>query len=145
MRNFIDAYVTMLTQYALNVLLTILTFSLVTLFLHMKRRHTYWKKRGIRSLPGHWFFGHFKDALLMRKSAGVVLGNLHRQAADEDDVVGFYILDKPFLLVRNPVLIKQMLIKDFHIFSDRHFSGQSTDIGSLTLFSINNPRWKWLR
>lgn len=83
----------------------------------------------------------------MRKSAGVVVGELHKQAADEDDVIGFYILHKPFLLVRNPELIKQMLIKDFHIFPNRHFSGQSTadKIGSSGLFAISNPEWKYLR
>lgn len=98
-------------------------------------------------MPGHWFFGHFKDALLMRKSAGIVVGDLYRQAADEDDVLGIYILHKPFLLVRNPELIKQMLIKDFHVFSNRHFSGQSTVdiIGSSNLFAISNPQWKYLR
>ncbi|XP_014482989.1 PREDICTED: cytochrome P450 6k1-like [Dinoponera quadriceps] len=126
----------------------ILLALLVMLYLWGKRKHSYWERRGIRSLPGlHWFFGNFKDAVLMRKSSGMLIGDLHKQAADEDDVVGIYILHKPFLLVRNPELIKQMLIKDFHMFPNRHFSAQSTidEIGSSSLFSISNPKWKHMR
>lgn len=123
-------------------------FSLfATLFLWLKWKHSYWQRRGVRTLPAHWFFGHFKDAILMRKPAGVVFGELHRQAADEDDVIGIYILHEPFLLVRNPELIKQIMIKDFHVFPNHHFDGRSKSdtLGNWSLFTIKNPEWKQLR
>ncbi|KAL6258450.1 hypothetical protein P5V15_010406 [Pogonomyrmex californicus] len=136
-----------LTQCTLLDTLAILSSLFATLYLWMKWKHTYWQRRGIRSLPAHWFFGHFKDAILMRKPAGVVLGDLHHQGTDEDDVLGIYILHKPFLLVRNPELIKQIMIKDFHIFPNHHFSARSsTDkVSKWSLFTIDNPEWKYLR
>ncbi|XP_011256437.2 cytochrome P450 6k1 [Camponotus floridanus] len=128
---------------------TLLVFSLlfVTLFLWLKWKHSYWQRRGVRTLPAHWFFGHLKDAMLLRKSAGVIIGELHRQAADEDNVIGIYILYKPFLLVRNPELIKQIMIKDFHLFPNRHFDGKSNSdtLGNWSLFSVKNPEWRQLR
>ncbi|KAL6436826.1 hypothetical protein ACFW04_004904 [Cataglyphis niger] len=77
----------------------------------------------------------------------MVLGELHRQAADEDDVIGIYILYKPFLLVRNPELIKQIMIKDFHLFPNHHFEGRSNsdNVGKWSLFTIKNPEWRQLR
>lgn len=128
---------------------TLLVFSsfFATLFLWLKWKHSYWQRRGVRTLPAHWFFGHFKDAILMRKPAGVVFGELHRQAADEDDVIGIYILHKPYLLVRNPKLIKQIMIKDFHVFPNHHFDVKSNSdtVGKWNLFNIKNPEWKQLR
>lgn len=117
-----------------------------TLYLWLKWKHSYWQRRGVRTLPGHWFFGHFKDALLMRKPVAVVFDELHQQAVD-DDIIGIYILHKPFLLVRNPELIKKIMITDFHVFSNRHFDGRSNSdkLSSWSLFTIKNPEWKQLR
>lgn len=61
--------------------------------------------------------------------------------------VGFYIFHKPCLLLRDPEIIKQFLIRDFNIFSDRHFAGsnQTDSIGMKNLFGLKNPTWKYLR
>jgi len=137
----------MLTDCVVLDALLILSSLLATLYLWMKWKHTYWQRRGIRSLPAHWFFGHFKDALLMRKPPGVVLGELHQQVNDEDDVLGIYVLFKPFLLVRNPKLIKQVMIRDFNVFPNHHFVARSNadTVGGNNLFGVDNPKWKYLR
>ncbi|CAL1689645.1 unnamed protein product [Lasius platythorax] len=136
-----------LTDCVLSDALLVFSSLLATLYLWLKWKHSYWQRRGVRTLPAHWFFGHFKDAMLMRKPAGVVLGELHRQATDEDDIIGIYILHKPFLLVRNPDLIKQIMIKDFHVFSNHHFDGRSNadKLSNWSLFTIKNPEWRHLR
>ncbi|XP_012232386.2 cytochrome P450 6k1 isoform X3 [Linepithema humile] len=128
-------------------ILLIFSSLLATLYLWMKWKHSYWQRRGIRSLPTHWFFGHFKDAILMRKPPGVILGELYQQGNDEDDVLGIYILFKPFLLVRNSELIKQIMIKDFNVFPNHHFVARSNadKMSGYNLFGIDNPEWKYLR
>nr|XP_012232387.1 PREDICTED: cytochrome P450 6k1-like isoform X4 [Linepithema humile] len=128
-------------------ILLIFSSLLATLYLWMKWKHSYWQRRGIRSLPTHWFFGHFKDAILMRKPPGVILGELYQQGNDEDDVLGIYILFKPFLLVRNSELIKQIMIKDFNVFPNHHFVARSNadKMSGYNLFGIGNPEWKYLR
>lgn len=98
-------------------------------------------------MPAHWFFGNLKDSVLMRKPAGTVFGELHQQGTEEDDVLGVYIFHKPFLLLRNPELIKQILIKDSDVFSDRYFSPRTKNDkdGGRNLFNLQNPEWKYLR
>lgn len=115
--------------------------------LFLRYSHNYWKRRGIPSVPNHWFFGNAKEAILLQKSPAAVFGELYRQGTDKDDVLGIYFLYKPFLMLRNPELIKQILIKDFQYFSDRYFNAKSfhDKIGSSNLFSIGNPEWKYLR
>jgi len=135
-----------LTEYAFLDTLIIFLSLFATFYLWMKWKHTYWQRRGIPTLPSHWFFGHFKDAILLRRPVGIILGELHQQVEDED-ILGIYILHKPFLLLRNPDLIKQIMIKDFNVFPNHHFRGstKSDNIGKWSLFTILNPDWKYLR
>ncbi|XP_015431466.1 PREDICTED: cytochrome P450 6k1-like [Dufourea novaeangliae] len=118
----------------------------VIFYLYTRYNHTYWKRLGIPSLRTHWFYGNLEDGILFRKSPSVVVGELHLEAP-ESDVLGIYILQKPFLLVRNPELIKQILVKDFNVFPDRFFTAESRSdkIGSSNLFTIKNPEWRQLR
>lgn len=76
-----------------------------------------------------------------------MIGDLHNEASDNDDVLGIYIFHKPFLLLRNAELIKQILIKDFDYFPDRYFTAQSIrdKIGSSNLFTMHNPEWRQTR
>lgn len=117
------------------------------LYLFLKYKHSYWKRKGIPSVPGHWFFGNAKDAILMRSSPAKVFGDIYSQASANDDVVGLYILHKPYLLLRSPELVKQIFIRDFQFFSNRYFTAESLhdEIGSSSIFTLKNPKWKYLR
>lgn len=112
----------------------------------MKYRHGYWKRRGIKSVPTHWLYGNMKDAIFMKSAPGIVFGDLYQQGGDSD-LMGIYIFHKPFLLLRNSEIIKQIMIKDFNIFPDHYFTAESiTDkVGSSNLFTIKNPEWRYLR
>lgn len=146
--DFVVVHVRMatLTECAFCDTLVIFLSLFATLYLWMKWKHTYWQRRGVPTVPAHWFFGHFKDVILLRRPAGTVLKELH-QVAGENDVLGIYILHKPFLLLRNPELIKQIMIRDFNVFPNHHFKSSSTTdtVGQWTLFTIDNPEWKYLR
>ncbi|XP_014230874.1 cytochrome P450 6k1-like isoform X1 [Trichogramma pretiosum] len=120
-------------------------FSLFYLFAIYKQ--SYWLKRGVYTPSNcHWFFGHFKDAFLLKKSFSQVFEDLYSTNTDSP-VIGIYMLQKPFLIVRDPELIKQMFIKDFNVFCNRYFASKrkADIIGSSNLFSIDNPKWKYLR
>ena len=135
-----------LTSFLLNFGFTVVAL-LAILVLYVKYKRSYWKRRGVTSVPGHWLFGNVKEAALQKKSFANVFGELYQQASEKDVVLGFYIFHKPFLLVKSPELIKQILIKDFNIFPNRYFSASSfhDEIGNTNLFTIQNPPWKHLR
>ena len=118
----------------------------LSIYIYSEYKLNYWKRRGVPSPHTHWFFGNFKDGVLFRTSVGHLLGKLYKEAGDEP-FIGIYIMHKPFLLLRDPGLIKQVLVKDFKTFQNRYFSSTRTKdvIGSTGLFSIDNPEWKYLR
>lgn len=108
----------------------------------------YWKKRGVESLEkSDLIFGNFKDAILFRSAPGWHLGQLYKAARTDAPYVGFYIFHKPCLLLRDPDVIKQFMIRDFQNFSDRHFAGpnQKDSIGMKNLFGLKNPAWNYVR
>lgn len=107
----------------------------------------YWKRCGIESLPTDLIFGNFKNAMLFRSPPGWHIGQLYKAASPDAPFLGFYIFHKPCLLLRDPDLIKQIMIRDFDNFSNRYFSYtiQRDSIGMKNLFGLRNPLWKYLR
>lgn len=115
--------------------------------LSFRYKLSYWKQRGVESLTSDLIFGNFKNAVLFRTAPGWHIGQLYKAARTNAPFVGFYIFHKPCLLLRDPDIIKQFMIRDFHNFCDRHFAGskQKDSIGMKNLFGLKNPAWKYLR
>ncbi|XP_063988414.1 uncharacterized protein LOC135168310 [Diachasmimorpha longicaudata] len=112
---------------------------------YMTRNFDYWRTRGVVCVPPSPFFGNFGDFLMGRQSVGGFLKHVYDYSPDER-YVGFFGFDKPMLLIRDPDLIKQILIKDFDYFQNRYANAGAHDVlGSSNLFIIKNPEWKYLR
>ncbi|XP_076755455.1 cytochrome P450 6k1-like [Xylocopa sonorina] len=133
-------------SFFLDVFFTII--ALVTiLVLYVKYQRTYWQRRGVPTLPNsHWLFGNAKELVQFKKSPSFMIGELYQQGSDQD-LLGIYIFHKPFLLLRSPELIKQILVKDFNYFPNRYFTARSfkDEVGSTNLFTIENPPWRYVR
>ncbi|OXU24125.1 hypothetical protein TSAR_013101 [Trichomalopsis sarcophagae] len=133
----------------LLVSLALLGLVLLAFRFYARYKLNYWKRRGVEQLSqSNVLFGNFKDAVLFQTAPGWHLGVLHKSAVKQDaPFLGFYIFHKPCLLLRDPEIIKQIMIRDFDNFSDRHFAGsqQKDSIGMKNLFGLKNPAWKYLR
>lgn len=107
----------------------------------------YWSRRGVKTPPIHLLFGNMKDTVTFKKPPGVVLQEIYQSAEPDDPYIGFYIFQKPALMLRDINLIKQILIKDFDVFPDRVFGGsnEKDSVGLVNLLTINQPKWKYLR
>ncbi|XP_055906586.1 probable cytochrome P450 6g2 [Eupeodes corollae] len=128
-------------------LLFIITL-LFGLYVWSKYKLSYWRRKNVPFIEPNIFLGSLQDMLKMSKSGAENLQDLYNHTnAKDQPILGIYILNKPVLLVREPELIKSILIKNFNKFSNRY---SSTDVkgdplGSSTLFFIKNPHWKELR
>lgn len=137
----------LLTLKRLSDLVTVGLIIFGIFYIYAKFKLSYWKRRGVPSPPTNILFGNFKDVLYMKKSPSHLFSDIHKYAESDFPYVGFYILQRPCLLVRNPELIKSVLVKDFESFSDRYFGRyKKKDIpGSKNLFSLAQPDWKYVR
>nr|UEN71143.1 cytochrome P450 4AV17 [Meteorus pulchricornis] len=131
----------------LSMSVTCIAILIGIFYIWAKYKLNYWQRLGVPTLPTNILFGNFKDAVFLKVSAGFLLGRLYNEAKSDSPYLGIYVMQKPFLLLRDPKLIKQILIKDFNIFQDRWFSSRNRHdhMGSDNLFSLKNPEWKYLR
>ncbi|XP_025074593.1 cytochrome P450 6k1-like [Pogonomyrmex barbatus] len=135
----------LITSYwGLDGLIIFMAF-MITAYLYMTRKFKYWKKRGVLELTPTPFFGNFMECLFLKKAPAYFLKEIYEETKGLP-YVGFYVLDKPFLLIRDRELVKNILVKDFNYFSDRYNTADPNDrIGYANLFFIRNPTWKAIR
>lgn len=127
--------------------LLLLVFSILAItYVNIKNRHKYWLKKKVPFIkPKHLFFGNTTE--LLRK--GVPLVKYHETIYNElapHKYGGYFHFIKPVFVIRDPDLIKTILIKDFPYFTDRGsmFTDEKEPL-TLNLFNLGGARWKNLR
>nr|QZM07468.1 cytochrome P450 monooxygenase CYP345BA2 [Lasioderma serricorne] len=125
------------------LLLTILLIYL--LFKYSTRNFTYWKSRGIPYIPPIPIFGNTWQLFTFRKSIGIFFQELYNSV--QAPFFGIFIFDKPALVVKDPDLIKSILVKDFSHFDSRTIlDGKGIDpVVPHFIFFSKNPEWKHSR
>lgn len=113
---------------------------ITTIYLLLKRNYSYWERNGFKTLPNYtYFLGHLKSG-----SIHVVNKGLYK--ASTDGFNGIYAFLRPMLLVRDPELIRSILIKDFAHFTDRtQYCNKKNDPLSGHLAFLPGPEWKDIR
>lgn len=111
---------------------------------YFKRNSDYWQKRGVSGPTPKFFVGNLWDSIILKSTFGTILEEIYNSF--ESPYVGIFAFDEPGLLIRDPELIKQILVKDFAHFQNRVVSAPAHNelIRSLLFFSPN-PEWKLAR
>ena len=99
-------------------LFSIITATFLGLYFHFTRNFTFWQKLGIPYVKPTPFVGNLKDCVLMKTTIGEQLQRIYNEHSDKP-YVGIFSFDKPSLLIRDPELVKNILVKDFQTFMDR--------------------------
>jgi len=118
---------------------------LAAVYVYFKKSFTYWKKRNVPYVEPTFPAGNFADALFLRKTIGQVHQSSYRKLEGKK-YGGIYSFTEPRFLLRDPDIIKTILVKDFHSFHD-HGLFRDEDLEPLSghLFLIGGSRWKNLR
>ncbi|CAD1474802.1 unnamed protein product, partial [Heterotrigona itama] len=105
----------------------------------------FWKSRGVRGPKPVFFFGNTIDVMFARIPIAYYIKSLYEEYKNEP-MVGLYMRRSPVLILKDPELIKDVMIKDFVKFSDRGFTvHERTEPLSLHLFNLEPKRWRPLR
>jgi cytochrome P450 family 6 len=121
------------------------TVILAAIYIYMKSTYSYWTKLGIPVHNPAVPFGNFSDAAL--KNIGIqALISKYYKAFDGHKLGGLYGFTSKFLLVRDPELIRDVLVKDFDHFHDRGMTiVEDADPLQRNLFSLSGTQWRTLR
>lgn len=134
-------------------LLDFFNVNLVTVFLliicvaigYFKYTCTFWKKRGIPYIEASFPFGNMQKVFLRQQMLGDRLKEVYNIMKGQP-CVGLYFFNHPALIPLSPELVKNILTKDCHYFSDRGiYYDEEKDPLSAHLFSLSGVKWKNLR
>lgn len=128
------------------ITLVIVFITFVVLYFYNKRSFNYWAKRGVKFEKPILFFGNILDTYLLRKSITQGFEELYKKYPNEK-VVGFFRSTTPGLLIRDPELVKRVLITDFVHFYERGIHPDKKSLEPLlsNLFFAEGDLWRLLR
>lgn len=113
-------------------------------YIYLKGIYRYWEKRNVEFIEPTFPFGNMKDVLLGRIDLGGVLLDLYNKSTK--NFFGIYLINRPCLVIKDPELIKTIMIKDFDHFVDRGiYVDEEMDPLSGNLFSLSGQKWHKLR
>ncbi|XP_039957017.1 cytochrome P450 6g1-like [Bactrocera tryoni] len=121
---------------------------LVLIYIWCRYTYGYWKRNKIPYMTPLPLIGNMGVMFTLRNSFYLYLSDIYKDARmSKAAAVGIYILNRPALVLREPELIKTVLIKEFLKFANRSAGcdPHNDPLGSNNLFFIRNPKWKDLR
>uniref|UniRef100_A0A1B6GB64 Cytochrome P450 n=1 Tax=Cuerna arida TaxID=1464854 RepID=A0A1B6GB64_9HEMI len=132
-----------------NILLEVLCIILLLCWIfysNVTQKYTYWRDRGIPHVAPKFPFGTMKDVFLGKKHFGEIYEEFYKQFKGER-YFGTFSMKKPTFVPRDPELIKNILTKDFHHFTDRFEMNinKKSDYIHLHLFNMSGQEWKKMR
>lgn len=125
---------------SLIVVITLIFTLIVTAWLYVKHSYSYWKRKGIPTIKSSFPFGTLPQTFLQKQPISEELKSIYESSTAP--FIGIYTLLRPALLIRDPSLIRDVLIKDFSSFSDRGFH-VNDDVDPLGDNILNQSGDKW--
>ncbi|CAH1401358.1 unnamed protein product [Nezara viridula] len=102
-----------------------------------------WEKRGIPSVPGK--FPHGSSSEMEKRFPGEVINDMYNEMS-KYPYFGMYMVRIPWLVIRDPEIIRLVMTKDFNHFRDRFFHKfPEQDKMSQHLFNLPGEQWRALR
>lgn len=101
----------------LSVIVLFIVLAISSFYFYLKYVYSYWERRGIKSFSGKIPYGNFEQTLKKKRSIGEVVTDMYHNTTEP--FIGFYGTLQPILMIRDPTLVRQILIKDFQYFVNR--------------------------
>ncbi|XP_034831585.1 cytochrome P450 6B7-like [Maniola hyperantus] len=118
----------------------------ITFYWYGIRTFGYWKKRGIKNDYPLPYFGNNFNQFFQKSSYAMTATEIYKKYPEEK-VVGFFRSTAPELVIRDPDIVKRILVTDFQHFYARGFNTHKTVIEPLlkNLFFADGDLWRLIR
>ncbi|XP_063623026.1 cytochrome P450 6a2-like [Cydia splendana] len=128
------------------LLVGLFAVSLILLYFYGTRTFGYWEKRGVKHDAPVPFFGTAKRQFLQQISLADIYHEMYQKYPSER-FVGYYLMTTPVLILRDPELVKHVLVSDFNHFSSRNVFPLDKHPEPLlkNLITCEGDLWKLLR
>lgn len=112
-------------------------------FYYVRHLFNYWTRIGFPQLPSSKLpYGSIRSVIKQKQSMGELFRDIHLQHP-KTPYLGIYQFFRPALMIRDPVLIKRVLISDFDCFISRGvYHNEKADPIGFNLFNMPSEAWK---
>lgn len=126
------------------VVVSLVAILFASVYIYLKHLFSYWKRKGVPFIEPSIPFGNFGPFIMQKRSFGQNLHDLYHSS--NTPISGVYVGRRPALVIRDPKITRDILIKDFQYFSHRGFH-YDINVDPLTrnLFLQSGERWKDMR
>ncbi|XP_014476505.1 PREDICTED: cytochrome P450 9e2-like [Dinoponera quadriceps] len=115
------------------------------IYYYLFKRFNFFKRHGVLHIPPIPVLGTMTPVVFRQISIGEFWQRLYNFRTDAK-YYGFYAMTMPIFLVRDPELLKDILVKDFEKFHDRRPFGDVNDpLMNKNLFSLQGSKWQGIR
>lgn len=134
-------------NFSQMIFLSILLVLLCYLIWCINDRLNYFKKQNVKYLKSDPLLGALKDSMLKKISLFENIANNYNTPELKDEpYFGMFVFLRPIITVKDPELIKRILITDFNSFNSRKSeSGVHDPIGYYHPFLSSHSLWKNIR
>lgn len=95
-----------------------IVITLIALYCYLTFDNNFWKNRGVIGPKPVLGFGNVKDVIFGKESLSQFLTRMYNEYKNEP-MIGIFSKRTPILIIKDPDLIKTILIKDFPKFANR--------------------------
>ncbi|XP_059618987.1 probable cytochrome P450 28d1 [Phlebotomus argentipes] len=118
----------------------------IIFYIYMTWHFDYWKKRHIPSPAPRFLLGNLPGAVIQKRHMSYDIDDIYKEYKSQHGFVGIINMRQPHILVIDPLLVKQVLISEFHSFADNsfaHFTDKKTDpIFGRNPFILKGKEWE---
>ncbi|EDV35775.1 uncharacterized protein Dana_GF12300 [Drosophila ananassae] len=130
----------------MSLLLSLVVIVLSLIIFAARRRHGYWRRRGIPHDVPNPLFGNIKDWPSQRHIATIFKDYYEKYKGSGYPFAGFFFFFTRTAVLTDLDLVKRVMIKDFNHFENRGvFYNEIDDPLTGNLFSIEGQKWRHLR
>lgn len=128
-------------DYIILILLSLGVFYLINKYLY-----GYWNRRNVFQIDPTFVIGNLGSTITFKKNLGDFFAELYEKYKTKK-FIGAYIFYQPVLIVNDPELIQDVLIKNFNSFHDRPMPDGAAKKYPLVghLFNVRGKKWRDLR
>ncbi|XP_014288222.1 cytochrome P450 6B1 [Halyomorpha halys] len=109
------------------------------------KANIYWKVRGVNHFKPWPFVGNLARAFLFNRHISFFYDEIYK-AFPKDRMVGMYEFLTPTLILRDPALVENVLVKEFSTYPDHGpLFFEPNSISYESVFTISGSRWRGLR
>ncbi|KAK7788572.1 hypothetical protein R5R35_000158 [Gryllus longicercus] len=126
--------------------LTICIAVIPLIYLYLTWNYNYWKKRNVAFVKPQLIFGNYKEVFLQKRTVSEVMEDIYKKL-DGKPFVGFWRFRTPGILVRDPEMVKTVMVKDFHSFQDNALivDPKMDPLLAKNPFFVSGEKWKNMR